>query len=552
MHQSIVSASLRRSTVIPALLQGGKRILRGGISCLPVIGAALLWASQGQAAQLPVEADTWTSSVSAGSPNGTNQNLSVIGTDRRAWLKFDLSTLPGNLKAEHINRVTLRLFTNSVLTPGQLDVYAAGAAWTEGALTHSNAPSLLSAPGSSDPYATAQISAVDNFVSLDVTELVCDWLDGTIANHGIVLKANAALSAAFDAKENASKSHVAVLDVEIGPVYGMNGTVFRDLSGDGAHEIILTPGPGARITIGGKQVLTQSGAGTFAVGENAVTEGGNALAIGDYSYADRYGIAFGVGSSSQMNGIAIGFESHISGSAAYASGLAFGHSASASSHGIAVGSSSEASGDYSIAIGVQPSASGLQSIAIGYLPAASGEYSIAIGRGSSALGWRSMTLGQAVIANGANETVIGRLNAPLSYTPEGNTEYFTDSSITFTIGNGYQLSDSPDFVVQNAMTIRRDNGAAIGTEVASGAGAQVVVGRFNDPALDTDALFVVGTGTAANAKKNAFVVKATGEAEAKGNIRSVSATGYNKFKAPILVPASGDISMGEFEEGEQP
>lgn len=52
-------------------------------------------------------------------------------------------------------------------------------------------------------------------------------------------------------------------------------------------------------------------------------------------------------------------------------------------------------------------------------------------------------------------------------------------------------------------------------------------------------------------RRNAFVVRWNGNTEASGKVQSTATTGY-KFKAPVLVAAGGDISMGEFTAGPQP
>ena len=110
--------------------------------------------------------------------------------------------------------------------------------------------------------------------------------------------------------------------------------------------------------------------------------------------------------------------------------------------------------------------------------------------------------------------------------------------------------------------------------------SQFVVGSYNVPVTDTngvtrsdnDALLVVGNGyqttngnnVTTTTRSNALVVRWNGTVDAGGAVNasgaintggvvnSTAATGYNRFKTAVLVPQSGDISMGEFTSGPQP
>ena len=105
---------------------------------------------------------------------------------------------------------------------------AANSAWTEEAITHSNAPVTSNDPGTGLPYATTAFTtiSVNDYYTFDVTELVRDWLDGTKTNHGIVLMAAAAtpsVSVTFISKEAASKGHQPTLHIVLAGPQGPTG-----------------------------------------------------------------------------------------------------------------------------------------------------------------------------------------------------------------------------------------------------------------------------------------------------------------------------------------
>src|SRR5205807_8465757 len=135
-------------------------------------------------------------------------------------LKFDLSTLPGCPSAcppgNEVNKATLRLFVSHVKHPGTFSVVGIGPStvpWTEGTITDNN--SALTAP----PYlleATSAPVAQYQFINIDVTNLVKDWLNGIIPNNGIALIPDGSrINAQFDSKEGGSTSHEPLLEIDL-------------------------------------------------------------------------------------------------------------------------------------------------------------------------------------------------------------------------------------------------------------------------------------------------------------------------------------------------
>src|SRR5439155_24788097 len=92
------------------------------------------------------------------------------------------STLPGCPSScppgNEVNKATLRLFVSHVKHPGTFSVVGIGPStvpWTEGTITNNN--SALTAP----PYlleTTSAPMAQYQFINIDITNLVKDWLNG--------------------------------------------------------------------------------------------------------------------------------------------------------------------------------------------------------------------------------------------------------------------------------------------------------------------------------------------------------------------------------------
>lgn len=132
-----------------------------------------------------------------------------ISAGSKSYITFDLSTLPSGTVGADIAKATLKLYVNKVTTPGTFDLYRVAGAWTETGITASTAPAL----GSVEVVGTAlALADQGNFITIDLTQLVRDWLDGVLANNGIALVPTG-VSAMFDSKENIQTSHEPSLHV---------------------------------------------------------------------------------------------------------------------------------------------------------------------------------------------------------------------------------------------------------------------------------------------------------------------------------------------------
>ncbi|MHB8216259.1 MAG: Kelch repeat-containing protein [Candidatus Sulfotelmatobacter sp.] len=185
------------------------RALRTGLYAALFLGLFLSLA----AAQIPATDDSYTASSNPNSNYGAQSALDVIGPGVNSYIRFDLTALPAGLTGANVSKATVRLNVNGVTTAGTFDVYEVTKSWTEGAITYSNAPAL----GTKVNGAVMIPTSKRNFIDVDVTQALQDWLNGTQGNYGIALvpSSGSSISVSFDSKENTSSSHDPELTVSL-------------------------------------------------------------------------------------------------------------------------------------------------------------------------------------------------------------------------------------------------------------------------------------------------------------------------------------------------
>ena len=163
------------------------------------------------AQQAPPSADTFTLNATPKTNYGPSPLLAVTNGGS-AFIQFNLSGVPANAT---VSKATLRLYVDAVTGAGTFDVYEVNAPWSEGSLNFTNAPTPgISATGSK-PVAISS-SNLNQFVLVDITTLVQDWVNGTAANNGIALKLTSSNGGfSFDSKESPLTSHEPELDIAI-------------------------------------------------------------------------------------------------------------------------------------------------------------------------------------------------------------------------------------------------------------------------------------------------------------------------------------------------
>ncbi len=170
-------------------------------------------------AQAPSSADTFTVSSSPRTNYGA-WPLIAVQQGSNGYIQFNLSHLPANAS---VTKATLRLFVDAVARNGSFDVYQLNNAWSEGSLNYSNAPALGSSATGGNPIAITT-SNLNQFLIIDITPLVQQWVSGSLPNNGVALAlttSNGAFS--FDSKEAILTSHQPELIVTLAGEAGPQG-----------------------------------------------------------------------------------------------------------------------------------------------------------------------------------------------------------------------------------------------------------------------------------------------------------------------------------------
>ena len=170
--------------------------------------------------------DSYTTSAAPTTTHGAAPSLFLIAPTLQApntnlvYLKFDLSTLPAGTTGASIAKANLILWVTSDIASGMFDIHRLTGAWNEKSLTALNAPPI----GSTDA-AGVPIVANQQFIVVDLTPLVQDWLNGVLPNNGIQLKpsAGSAVNVGFDSKENTGTGHQPRLDILLTGPAGAQG-----------------------------------------------------------------------------------------------------------------------------------------------------------------------------------------------------------------------------------------------------------------------------------------------------------------------------------------
>jgi len=232
----------------------------------------------------------------------------------------------------------------------------------------------------------------------------------------------------------------------------------------------------------------------------AHAEGGGNMAIGNESHAEGHktkatvGNAHSEGQNTTASGggaHAEGMGSTASGSQSHAEGL---NTTAKGAHSHAEGVSTQANyfashaeGNGTIASAAQAHAEGYRTIASGQSSHVEGQDSEASGTFSHAQGIRSYAKGYAAFTSGADVEASG--------------------DISIAMGKNAKATARASLAVGENVTASGSQSAAIGQGTNAKQQGQVVVGRYN--ADDSDAIFIVGNGTA-SARKNVFTVKKDG------------------------------------------
>ena len=189
----------------------------GKLQLLPALVLFLgLFSCVAAYAQITPLGDSYTDTADPTANYGAKTLLDVDGATQIAYIQFNLASIPTTAS---VSQATLKLYVNSVTTPGSFNVDYVNGTWTEATIDASNAPALGSTIASGVAITTAD---KNQYILINVTSAVQAWLDGSEANDGIALVADGTFNATFDSKESTSTSHPAELDIAFA---GGDGTI---------------------------------------------------------------------------------------------------------------------------------------------------------------------------------------------------------------------------------------------------------------------------------------------------------------------------------------
>src|SRR5438874_3325316 len=173
----------------------------------------LMLSSQVSLAQQGTLTDDATVTIKKNDNNGTDATLRIeagSGDASNVFVKFKLtSSLPAGTTAADISKATLKLFVGKLHTAGSFDVFRVLSPWSEQDKTVN--PSINGSPD----VIGIPVNGENQFVVIDVTQLVKDWLNGGLPNNGIVLvpSAGSTVDSEFDSKEDKDTSHEPRLEI---------------------------------------------------------------------------------------------------------------------------------------------------------------------------------------------------------------------------------------------------------------------------------------------------------------------------------------------------
>jgi hypothetical protein len=169
--------------------------------------------------QAPPVADTY---VTASSPNQNYGHATMLslGSQTNIFLRFNLVDVPTDTT---ITKATVRLYVDGFLAPGTFDIYEIDQPWNEFQLTWNNAPPLGTSATGGHPFSLS-LTNDTTFILVDITTLVQNWANGTVANNGIALALTSSNgSYSFDSKENTTTSHEPELEIDLAGAEGAQG-----------------------------------------------------------------------------------------------------------------------------------------------------------------------------------------------------------------------------------------------------------------------------------------------------------------------------------------
>jgi hypothetical protein len=173
-------------------------------------------------AQLIARDDTHVKTASA--TNFRDAERLIVGDAGKytSFIRFDLSMLPTEVTGNEIQKATLRLFIGVVGRAGSFDVSRVQGDWNEATLSFDTAAGLV---GNVEAIVPVEAAHANEYLLVDLTALVKEWVDGTQPNDGVALVPIGDVNLQFDSKEAKGTSHDPRLEIVLAATETTNGGV---------------------------------------------------------------------------------------------------------------------------------------------------------------------------------------------------------------------------------------------------------------------------------------------------------------------------------------
>ena len=169
------------------MMYGYRRVVWAGTLVMVCAAAMLLPPSVARATQGVLLDDAFTQSTTPATNYGTAYSLGIQGgaVAQKSYLKFDVSTVPTGTAGSNVDKAVLKIFFNKVTTGGSISIgQVTVGAWAESTLTASTPAVLTCSPLGS---VAVPVSAVNEYVTYDVTGTVMGWVDTPASNLGFCI-----------------------------------------------------------------------------------------------------------------------------------------------------------------------------------------------------------------------------------------------------------------------------------------------------------------------------------------------------------------------------
>jgi hypothetical protein len=182
--------------------------------------SAHVWA---ETVSLPLTDDTFILGIRPTANYGAWDDIFVTSYGpKQGLVRFDAASIAG----QEVNGASFNLYLDDIANDGTISIHAVTSSWSESAVNWNNQP-----PAEATATAVVDLATTDegSVISIDVTDIVERWADGSLADAGFLVITSDNIKAYFDAKEKVG-GIPATLDVDTGPPAYSGEAIVLDLS----------------------------------------------------------------------------------------------------------------------------------------------------------------------------------------------------------------------------------------------------------------------------------------------------------------------------------